>query len=387
MCRCVDLRKISLLGSTGSIGRQTLEVADHLGIGVSALSAGKNTVLLEAQARKYRPALVCVGDEQAARDLRLRLRDLSVAVVSGPDGLIEAATVDNADTLVTAVVGTVGLAPTLAAIRAGKRIALANKETLVCAGALVMSLAESCKTEILPVDSEHSAILQCLKGNAGKRYKKLLLTASGGPFVGKTADELRKITRREALRHPNWSMGEKITVDSATMMNKGLEFIEAMHLFGAAPEQISILVHRQSIVHSLVEFEDNTVIAQLSVPDMRLPIQYALTYPDRFPSLAAPLELERIGGLTFEKPDLEVFRCLALALDTARIPGTACAVMNAANEAAVSLFLEEKIPFTGIYECIALALDRIKNVAEPAVDDILSADREARKIVYEHFGK
>lgn len=387
MCRCVDLRKISLLGSTGSIGRQTLEVADHLGIGVSALSAGKNTALLESQARKYRPALVCAGDETAAGDLRIRLRDLPVAVVSGQNGLIEAAAAGDADTLVTAVVGTVGLAPTLAAIRAGKRIALANKETLVCAGSLVMSLAKACDTEILPVDSEHSAILQCLNGNDGKRYKKLFLTASGGPFIGKTADELRNITRREALRHPNWSMGEKITVDSATMMNKGLEFIEAMHLFGAAPEQIGILVHRQSIVHSMVEFEDNSVIAQLSVPDMRLPIQYALTYPDRLPSLTAPLELEKIGALTFEKPDLEVFRCLALALDTAKIPGTACAVMNAANEAAVSLFLKEKIPFNGIYECIALALDRIKNITEPTIDDILTADREARNIVFGHFGK
>ncbi len=383
----VERTSISLLGSTGSIGRQTLDVADNLGLSVCALSAGSNTELLEQQTRKYRPRLVAVFDENAARDLTVRLRDTEVKVVSGMAGLIEASTLDEADTVVTAVVGTVGLKPTLAAVKKGKRIALANKETLVCAGNHVMTAAQASDAEILPVDSEHSAIFQCLSGNRERPFKRILLTASGGPFRGKSHSELEKVTCREALRHPNWQMGKKITVDSATLMNKGLEYIEAMHLFGAAPSQIRILVHPQSIIHSMVEFDDNSVIAQLSVPDMRLPIQYALTYPNRQPSPAHALDFTEIGALTFEEPDLQVFRCLKLALDTARIPGTACAVMNAANEAAVSLFLEESIMFTQIYECAVHALERIKNVANPSLDDIIAADADARRIVFEHFGK
>ncbi|NLA85701.1 MAG: 1-deoxy-D-xylulose-5-phosphate reductoisomerase [Clostridiales bacterium] len=383
----MERTSISLLGSTGSIGRQTLDAADHLGLRVCALSAGSSTALLEQQARKYRPTLVAAFDENAARDLTVRLRDTEVKVVSGMAGLIEASTLDEADTVVTAVVGTVGLKPTLAAVKKGKRLALANKETLVCAGDYVMNTARASGAEILPVDSEHSAIFQCLSGNRKRTFKRILLTASGGPFRGKSPSELEKVTYREALSHPNWQMGKKITVDSATLMNKGLEYIEAMHLFDAAPDQIKILIHPQSIVHSMVEFDDNSVIAQLSVPDMRLPIQYALTYPKRQPSLTCALDFVKIGALTFEEPDLTSFRCLKLALDTARIPGTACAVMNAANEAAVSLFLEESITFTQIYECAVHALERIKNVANPSLDDIIAADADARRIVFEHFRK
>ena len=306
-----------------------------------ALSAKSDIGLLEEQVRKYRPALAAVYDEKAARDLAVRLKDSPVKVVSGIYGLIEAATIARADTVVTAVVGTVGLVPTLAAIETGKRIALANKETLVCAGELVMQASKRFGAEILPVDSEHSAIFQCLEGS-DKAYERILLTASGGPFRGKTASQLEKVTLNEALSHPSWNMGRKITVDSATLMNKGLEFIEAMHLYSARPEQIEILVHPQSIVHSMVEFTDHSVIAQLSVPDMRLPIQYALTYPERQQSLTPPLDLTELGTLSFEKPDLETFKCLQIALDTAKIHGTACAVMNAANEAAVSLFFTGK---------------------------------------------
>ena len=377
--------KISLLGSTGSIGRQTLEVADALGLEVCALSAKNDIVLLEKQARKYRPVVAAVFDENAARDLAVRLRDTRVKVVSGMNGLIEAATVDAAESVVTAVMGTVGLLPTLAAIEKGKRIALANKETLVCAGERVMQAANTFGAEILPVDSEHSAIFQCLQGS-GKTYDKILLTASGGPFRGKSTAELKKVTLDDALRHPNWSMGRKITVDSATLMNKGLEFIEAMHLYAARPDQIEIVVHPQSIVHSMVSFADRSVIAQLSVPDMRLPIQYALSYPERLASLTPPLDLAQIGTLTFEKPDLETFCCLRIALDTAKVRGTACAVMNAANEAAVALFLQDKISFSQISECVLYALDRIKNIENPSVEDIMTTDGEARRIVLEYYG-
>lgn len=383
----VKHKKLSLLGSTGSVGRQTLEVVDELGLGVCALSAESNITLLEEQARKYRPSVVAVYNERAAWDLAVRLRDMPLRVVSGMAGLIEAATVREADTVVTAVVGTVGLRPTIAAIKAGKRIALANKETLVCAGAHIMQLAKVYGSEILPVDSEHSAIFQCLSGNGDRKFKRILLTASGGPFRGKTASELERITPDEALSHPNWNMGQKITIDSATLMNKGLEFIEAMHLYDARPDQIEILVHPQSIVHSMVEFDDNAIIAQLSVPDMRLPIQYALTYPQRQSSLTPALDLTAIGTLTFEKPDLSVFRCLKLALDTAKISGTACAVMNAANEVAVRLFLEDQIAFSDIYTSISCALDKTTNIEDPSVDDILAADAEARQIVKDLFGQ
>jgi 1-deoxy-D-xylulose-5-phosphate reductoisomerase len=374
-------KSISLLGSTGSIGRQTLEVAGALNIPVCALTANTSTGLLEEQARKFHPDFVAVFDERAARDMRTRLRDTRVRVVSGMDGLIEAATAEQAETVVTAVVGTVGLKPTLAAAKSGKQIALANKETLVCAGSLVMNTAREYKAEILPVDSEHSAIFQCLNGHIGKTYKRILLTASGGPFLGMKSEDLKHVSLSAALSNPNWNMGRKITVDSATLMNKGLEFIEAMHLYSARPEQIKVLVHPQSIIHSAVEFEDNTVIAQLSVPDMRLPIQYALTYPERCPSLTGELDLAKLHILSFEEPNTSVFRCLDLAMKTAAVPGTACAVMNAANEAAVSLFLEEKISFTDIYEFVSAALENIQNIADPSLEDILAADNEARSFV------
>ena len=370
---------ISLLGSTGSIGTQTLNVADNLNIPVRALAAHSSTELLEAQARKYRPELVAVYDHAAARDLKVRLRDTETEVVPGEEGLLQAAALKSADTVVTAVVGTVGLRPTLEAIRAKKRIALANKETLVCAGELVMSEAAACGTEIVPVDSEHSAIFQCLEKKDGRGVKKILLTASGGPFRGKGREELQHVTPEMALKHPNWNMGAKVTIDSATMMNKGLEFIEAMHLFKVRPGDIQVLVHPQSIVHSAVMYCDNSVIAQLGVPDMRIPIQYALTYPERGPAPAPELDLAEICGLTFEKPDLEAFGCLKLAMDAALAGGNAGAVMNAANEVAVRLFLDGKISFNGIFELVSAALEKIKFVSKASLEDILASDTEARE--------
>jgi len=373
-------KSISLLGSTGSIGRQTLDVAKNLHIRVAALAAGHASARLEEQARAFRPALVAVYDEAGARDLSARLRDMPVRVVSGEEGLAEAATFEEAECVVTAVVGTVGLQPTLAAVGAGKRIALANKETLVCAGELVMKKARERGAEIVPVDSEHSAIFQCLAAG-GKAARKIILTASGGPFRGMTRAQLSRVTKEEALRHPSWRMGPKVTVDSATMMNKGLELIEAMHLFSMPPEDIDIVVHPQSIIHSMVAFEDNSVLAQLSHPDMRLPIQYALTYPERKESLTAPLDLSEIGALTFEKPDEETFGCLKLAKKAAREGGTACAVLNAANEEAVGLFLSGRISFLEIEEYVAGALETIRNISSPSLVDILGADAAAREYV------
>ena len=372
---------ISLLGSTGSIGRQTLEVADSLGLRVCALSANSNLRLLEEQTRKHRPNIAAVFGENEARDFKARVRDLNVRVVAGMEGLVEAATADGAGAVVTAVSGTVGLLPTLSAIGIGRRVALANKETLVSAGDLVMERAKSSGAEIIPVDSEHSAIFQCLGASGRRDVKKLILTASGGPFRGKIKDELRNVTAGMALRHPNWTMGDKVTIDSATMMNKGLEVIEAVHLFSVPPENIEVAVHPESIVHSMVEFSDNSIIAQLSVPDMRLPIQYALTYPGRAPSLVSGLDLFKQGALTFEKPDAESFPCLAIALDTVRKRGTARAVMNAANEAAVGLFLDGKISFYGISDAISAALDNIENIENPSLDDIIAADEAAKRYV------
>ena len=373
---------LSILGSTGSIGRQSLAVAAHLGIPVAAIAARRDTALLERQARQFRPRIAAVFDEDAAADLRVRLADTDVRVLPGMDGLMEAAADPAADCVVTAVSGSVGLRPTLTAIDEGKRIALANKETLVCAGELVMSRAALRGAEIVPVDSEHSAIFQSLGGVLRHpALRRVLLTASGGPFRGMTKAETYDKTPAEALRHPNWSMGAKITVDSATMMNKGLEFIEAMHLFGAAPEQITVLIHPQSVVHSAVEFLDGSVVAQMAVPDMGLPIQYALTYPDRAPSLCSPLDLFSAGDLHFEAPDLENTPCLALAMGAAKRGGTAPAILSAANEAAVGLFLEEKIPFGKICECVAGALDSISITERPALEDILEADRAARALI------
>lgn len=372
---------LSILGSTGSIGTQTLDVCRMHGLRPAALTGGRNVDLLEAQAREFRPDFVALYDEGCARDLKIRLGDTSIRVAGGMGGLLEAAAIPAADVVVTAVVGTAGLRPTLAAIDAGKTIALANKETLVCAGELVMARARAKGVEILPVDSEHSAIFQCLSARENRVYKTIWLTASGGPFFGKTAAELENVTAEAALRHPNWSMGAKVTIDSATMMNKGLEFIEAMHLFSAPPEKIRVLVHPQSIVHSLVEFPDHSVIAQLGVPDMRVPIQYALTYPARAASPAGALDLVSAGALTFFEPDLDTFPCLRLAMETARIPGTACAVLNGANEAAVARFLSGRARFGDIYALTRLALEKIRNIEAPTLEDILAADAEAKAIV------
>ena len=372
---------ISILGSTGSIGRQSLEVADLLGLRVLALSADKNITLLEKQVRKYRPKIAAVYNADAARDFKSRVRDLDVHVTAGADGLVEAATVKGASTVITAVVGTVGLLPTLAAIDAGKKIALANKETLVCAGEIVMKRARENNVEIIPVDSEHSALFQCLNGESFENVKQLILTASGGPFRGKSRSELTNVTSEMALNHPVWNMGKKISIDSSTLMNKGLEVIEAVHLFSVSPEKINVVIHPEGIVHSMVEFADNSITAQLSTPDMRQPIQYALTQPKRMPSLTKSLDVTSLSALTFEKPDFDAFPCLALAIKTAKIPGTACAVLNAANEAAVELFLDGKLSFYGIYDSICNALGRIGNIENPSLDDIIEADKEAKQFV------
>lgn len=374
-------KSLSILGSSGSIGRQTLEVAESLGIRVSALTVNSSVVLAEEQARKFLPELVVAADEKAAADLKLRLADTQIRVAGGREGLLEAASLDSADTVVTAMVGIAGLEPTLAAIRAGKRIALANKETLVCAGELVMSAAREYGAEIVPVDSEHSAIFQCLQGANDREVRRLILTASGGPFFGYDRAALAKVTREQALRHPNWSMGAKITVDSATLMNKGLEFIEAMRLYSMPPERISIAVHRESIIHSLVEYCDGAVLAQLGTPDMRLPIQYALTWPERVPGPANPLDLLSCPPLTFASADADTFRCLKLALECAKIGGTSTAILNGANEAAVALFLSDRISLTKIDELVALALERVDVKQQPTLEEILEADVAARRVV------
>ena len=375
-------RTLSILGSTGSIGRQTLEVAEACGHRVAALTVNRSVDLAEQQARKYRPRLVAAADEGAAEDLRARLADTPVRVLGGREGILEAARLAEADTVVTAMVGIAGLEPTLAAIDAGKRIALANKETLVCAGQLVMDRAKRRGAEIVPVDSEHSAIFQCLQGCRDRgEVRRLIITASGGPFFGKTRDELAHVTREQALRHPNWSMGAKITIDSATLMNKGLEFIEAMRLYELPPERISVVVHRESIIHSLVEFVDGAVLAQLGTADMRLPIQYALSWPERTDGPATPLDLLTCPPLTFRQPDLEAFPCLALALDCAKRGGTSTVVLNGANEEAVALFLSGQIGFLDIPRLVEDALARVETKDDPGLEDILWADRAARQAV------
>ena len=373
---------ISLLGSTGSIGRQSLEVIQACGMKVGALTANSNVERMEEQARQFLPKLAVMMDEKAAADLKVRLADTPVRVAARMEGLLEAAELPQADTVITAVVGMVGLRPTMAAIREGKRIALANKETLVCAGQLVMEEARDYGAKIVPVDSEHSALfqsLQCCKDRG--EVKRLILTCSGGPFFGKTRQELQGMTRKEALQHPNWSMGAKITVDSATLMNKGLEFMEAMHLYQMPPEKISIVIHRESIIHSLVEYCDNAVIAQLGAPDMRLPIQYALTWPERVPGPADPLDLCSCGPLTFAQPDTDTFQCLALALEAAKTGGTAGAILNGANEAAVALFLEGKIGFLDIADRVRLAMERVPVIQDPSMTQVLEADAAAREAV------
>ena len=373
------MKTISVLGSTGSIGRQTLDVAVFHGLRVAAIAGNTNLPLLEEQARRFRPELIAVWDEAKAAQLRAALKDLSVRVVSGMEGLIEAAVLPEVEAVVTAVSGAVGLKPTLAAIEARKRICLANKETLVCAGALVMAAAKARDAEILPVDSEHAAIFQCLSGRRHEELKKILLTASGGPFRGRKLQEIFDATPEQAVAHPNWNMGAKISVDSATMMNKGLEFIEAMHLFSASPEQIEVLIHPESVVHSMVELTDGSVIAQCGVADMRLPIQYALSYPARLPSQAERLDFTKLSALHFYAPEPENTPCLALAMDCAKRGGTACAALSAANEVAVARFLRREIPFGAIYACVAAALDSIDMNAGRTLEEILETDRAARE--------
>ncbi len=375
-------KTISILGSTGSIGRQALDVAEQMGLRVAALTAHSSVERMEEQVRQFQPRLAVLTDEAAAKDLAVRLADTETCVLGGFDALMEAATVPEADTVVTAVVGMVGLKPTLAAIGEKKRIALANKETLVCAGELVMDAADRYGAEIVPVDSEHSAIFQCVQGCVDRgEIKRLILTCSGGPFYGMTYDEVGKMTKADALKHPNWKMGPKITVDCATLMNKGLEVIEAMRLYRLPLEQVSVVIHRQSIVHSLVEYRDGAVLAQLGTPDMRLPIRYAMTYPNRGLNPAEPLDLLSCPPLTFAAPDREAFPCLAMAEEAATEGGTACAILNGANEEAVRLFLEDKIGFHDIPRLVAKARASVPVIRKPALEDILEADRAARQVV------
>ena len=374
--------RISILGSTGSIGRQTLDVAEQMGLQVEALTAHSSVDRMEAQARQFKPRLAVMTDQAAAKELAIRLSDTDTKVLGGFDALCEAATAPEADTVVTAVVGMVGLKPTLAAIREKKRIALANKETLVCAGQLVMDTADQYGAAIIPVDSEHSAIFQCVQGCADRNeIKRLILTCSGGPFFGMSYEEVGKKTRADALKHPNWAMGPKITVDSATLMNKGLEVIEAMRLYRLPLEQVDVVIHRQSIIHSLVEYKDGAMLAQLGTPDMRLPIRYAMTYPNRGESPAEPLDLLTCPPLTFAAPDRETFPCLRLAEEAATEGGTACAILNGANEEAVRLFLADKIGFHDISRLVAEARSKIAVVQNPSLEEILEADAAARRIV------
>ena len=376
------VQSISVLGSTGSIGRQALDAAERLGIRVEALTARKNTALLEEQIRRFRPRYAAVYDEAAASELRMATADMDIGVGVGMDGLRQATALATVDAVVTAVSGSVGLQPTLDAIAEKKRICLANKETLVCAGEIVMAAAAENGAEIIPVDSEHSAIFQCLEGRRDQ-LKKILLTGSGGPFRGWPRRRTANVTPEEAVSHPNWSMGAKISVDSATMMNKGLEFIEAMHLFGVTPDDIEVVVHPQSVIHSMVELTDGTVLAQLAVPDMGLPIQYAMTWPEREPSPYERLDFRHMRGLTFEEPDLEKTPCLGLAMECARRGGAAPCVMSAANEAAVALFLERRIGFNDIYDLVKEAVDELGGLPADELGDILEADRAARELVQE----
>ena len=376
------LKGLTVLGSTGSIGTQTLEIIRRQGgYRITALTANSNVALMEEQIREFKPDVAVLYDEQAAADLRQRVSDLPVKVLSGMEGLIEASELKETDVVVTALVGMIGIRPTIAAINAGKTIALANKETLVTAGHIIMSLAREKKVSILPVDSEHSAIFQSLQGSKKEQASKILLTASGGPFRGKSAEELKKVTLEDALKHPNWNMGKKVTVDSATLVNKGLEVIEARWLFDTDPKNIQVLVHPESIVHSMVEFEDGAVIAQLGVPDMKLPIQYALFYPDRMPMENTRVDFFKLGALHFYEPDIEVFKGLKFAYRAINAGGSMPTVFNAANELAVERFLKKKISFTEIYDYIESAMDSVKTVANPTVEEILDAERATREFL------
>ncbi len=372
---------LSILGSTGSIGKQSLDVCRKCGYGVKALTAFSSVDEIEKQAREFKPEKVALVDEKAAADLKIKLADTDIKVLGGMDGVCECAEIQSADTVLNSVVGMAGLKPTLTAIYAGKKIALANKETLVAGGQLVMSEAKKHGVEILPVDSEHSAIFQCLQGKpTNKALKKIILTASGGPFFGKTADELRDVTVEKALKHPNWSMGAKITIDSATMMNKGLELIEAVWLFSVKPDDIDIVVHRESIVHSAVEYDDNSVIAQLGLPDMRIPIQYALTYPERFESPVGELSLSQIGKLTFFEPDYETFRCINLCRKAINMGGLYPAAVNSANEQANLMFRQGKIGFLDIADRVEAVLEKTPHYDNYTFEDILEIDKFAREI-------
>lgn len=376
------MKRIAILGSTGSIGTQTLEVVRvNPDLQVSALAAGSSVEEMERQIREFRPALACMWNPEAAADLRQRVRDTDVKIVAGMEGLLEAAVFPESQVLVTAVVGMIGIRPTIAAIRAGKDIALANKETLVTAGHIIMPLAKECGVKILPVDSEHSAIFQALNGEPANRIEKILLTASGGPFRGRTREQLKEVKAEEALRHPNWTMGRKITIDSSTLVNKGLEVMEAKWLFGVELDKIQVVVHPQSIIHSAVQYVDGGIIAQMGMPDMKLPIQYALFYPDRKYLAGKRVDLFELGGLTFERPDTDTFQGLALAYQAARLGGSMPTVYNAANERAVALFLEGKITYLQIPELIREAMERHSPIPNPGVEAVLEAEKETYEYI------
>ena len=379
------IKCVSILGSTGSIGRQSLDIIRNLpSVKVAALTAGTSVDLMAEQCREFFPQLAVMATEETASQLKAKISDLPIRVAYGEAGLIEAAMIAEAECVITAVVGMVGLKPTLAAIRAGKRIGLANKETMVCAGELVMAEAKAHNVEIIPVDSEHSAIFQCLMGSRDRsEVKRLVLTCSGGPFFNLSKEQLQTVTKADALKHPNWKMGAKITIDCATLMNKGLEVIEAMRLYEMPLEQVDVVIHRQSIIHSMVEFVDGAVMAQMGAPDMRLPIQLALTYPERTVCPVDPLDLLTCGPLTFSAPDLDCFPCLALAMECAKKGGTACPVMNGANEEAVAKFLRDEIGFYDIYRLVRHAVDTVPFIQNPTLDEILEADRLARICVNE----
>lgn len=382
------IKKISVLGSTGSIGTQTLEIARYnQDIGITALAAGSNVELLEKQVREFHPKIACLWKEEAARELKRRIRDLDVKVVSGMEGLMEAACEPEAQIVVTAVVGMIGIRPTIAAMEAGKDIALANKETLVTAGHIIMPLAKEKGVKILPVDSEHSAIFQCLQGAGENRIHKILLTASGGPFRGRSREQLSGVQPEDALKHPNWSMGRKITIDSSTMVNKGLEVMEAHWLFDVDMDQVQVVIQPASVIHSMIEYEDGAVIAQLGTPDMKLPIQYALYYPERRFLPGDRLDFTKLKEITFDEPDMETFRGLKLAYEAGKAGGSLPTVFNAANELAVSLFLEKKIPYLAITDLIQGAMENHKRKAAPNVDQILAAEQEAYDFIRETLRK
>ena len=382
------IKKISVLGSTVSIGTQTLEIARYnQDIGITALAAGSNVELLEKQVREFHPKIACLWKEEAARELKRRIRDLDAKVVSGMEGLMEAACEPEAQIVVTAVVGMIGIRPTIAAMEAGKDIALANKETLVTAGHIIMPLAKEKGVKILPVDSEHSAIFQCLQGAGENRIHKILLTASGGPFRGRSREQLAGVQPEDALKHPNWSMGRKITIDSSTMVNKGLEVMEAHWLFDVDMDQVQVVIQPASVIHSMIEYEDGAVIAQLGTPDMKLPIQYALYYPERRFLPGDRLDFTKLKEITFDEPDMETFRGLKLAYEAGKAGGSLPTVFNAANELAVSLFLEKKIPYLAITDLIQGAMENHKRKAAPNVDQILAAEQEAYDFIRETLRK